>query len=161
MMLLSAILWDALLDEFRWPRSAVERVGYIDGFQFGEIEIATTLTFPDAMLCPGYFTVSGAAMSEAGKHFRVFGMQRLVQVHTHPGRDVRHSEFDDANTYSQRNGALSIVVPYHARRRTAVSDCGVHIRLDSGWVRLRPKEISKQIQIIPGCLDFRRYSCAT
>ena len=71
MMLLSEILWDTLLDEFRWPRKAVERVGYIDGFQFGEIEIATTLTFPDAVLCPGYFTVLGAAMSEAGKHFRV------------------------------------------------------------------------------------------
>jgi proteasome lid subunit RPN8/RPN11 len=161
MMMLSEILWDTLLDEFRWPPRTVERVAYIDGFQFGEIEIATTLTFPEAVLCPGYFTVSGAAMSKAGKHFRGFGMQRLAQVHTHPGRDVRHSEFDNENAYSQLDGAISIVLPYHARRRTPVLDCGVHIRLDSGWVRLRPKQIPEQIQIVPGCLDFRRYQCAT
>lgn len=161
MMLLSQLLWDTLLDELRWPRRAVERVVYIDGFQFGETEIATTLTFPEAVLCPGYFTVSGAAMSEAGRHFREFGMQRLAQCHTHPGRDVRHSEFDDANAYSQMDGAVSIVIPYHARRRTPLFDCGVHVRTAAGWIRPRQRQIPKQIQIVPGCLDFRRYQCTT
>lgn len=157
MMVLSELLWDTLLDEFRWPRRDVERVAYIDGFEFEEIRIATTLTVPEARLCPTYFTVSGNAMSEAGKHFRIFGMQRLAQVHTHPGRDVRHSEFDDGNAYSQLDGAISIVIPYHGRRRPRVFDCGVHLRLKTGWVKLRQKEVTKLIQIVPGCLDFRRY----
>ena len=36
MMILSQLLWETLLEEFRWPRRTVERVAYIDGFQSGE-----------------------------------------------------------------------------------------------------------------------------
>ena|SRR5216683_2390234 len=156
MMILSQLMWDVLLDEFRWPRQAVERVGYIDGLQAGEVEIATTLTLPNASLHPTYFTVSGDAMSEAGKHFRAFGLQRLAQVHTHPGRDVRHSSFDDKNAYSQLDGAISIVIPQHARYRPELAECGVHLRDAAGWRRVRPNEIEDLIRIVPGCLDFRR-----
>jgi hypothetical protein len=157
MTILSQLLWDVLLDEFRWPRRAVERVAYIDGLQFGEVEIATTLTFPDAAMHPSYFMVSGDAMSEAGKHFRVFGMQRLAQVHTHPGRDVRHSPFDDRNAYSQLDGAISVVLPEHARYRPELIDCGVYVRDAAGWRRLRNAEIVSRIRMIPGFLDFRRF----
>lgn len=157
MIILSELLWDTLLEEFRWPRTDVERVAYIDGFEFEEMGIATTLTFPEARLYPRHYSVSGNAMSEAGKHFRAYGMQRLAQVHTHPGRDARHSEFDDGNAYSQMNGAISIVIPYHGRRRPAVFDCGVHLRSDAGWSKLCLKEVTKLFQVVPGCLDFRRH----
>jgi len=156
-MLLSELLWGTLLEEFRWPRRAVERVAYIDGIQAGETHIATTLTLPNAEMYPGHFTVSGNAMSEAGKHFRAFQIQRLAQVHTHPGRDVRHSPFDDDNAYSQMDDALSIVIPQHARTRPELTECGVHIRDANGWRRLGTKEITNRIVMIPGCLDFRRY----
>src|SRR5439155_13071498 len=88
MIVMSELIWEVLLDEFRWPRSAVERVAYIDGVGCDEVKIATTLTLPDANMHPTYFTVSGEAMSEAGQHFRRYGMERLAQVHTQPGGDV-------------------------------------------------------------------------
>jgi len=157
MIVLSQLIWDALLDEFRWPRSAVERVAYIDGIACGQVQIATTLTLPNAEMHPGYFLASGAAMSEAGQHFRPFGMQRLAQVHTHPGQDVDHSPFDDENAYSQLDDSVSIVVPSHARHRPNLNACGVHVRDAGGWRRLGVKEIERTIRLIPGCLDFRRY----
>lgn len=157
MIVLSGLIWEALLDEFRWPRSAVERVAYIDGIARGEIKFATTVTLPRAELYPTYFNVSGEAMSEAGQHFRRFAMERLAQVHTHPGRDVRHSRFDDENAYSQMDGAVSIVLPHHACRRPELKECGVHVRDDRGWRRLSVGEIEGIICILPGCLDFRRY----
>jgi hypothetical protein len=157
MIVLSEMIWDTLLDEFRWPRSAVERVAYIDGIDCGDLRIATTLTLPNVDMHPTYFTVSGDSMSEAGQHFRRLDMQRIAQVHTHPGRDVRHSSFDDENAYSQMNGAVSIVLPYHARPRPPLSECGVHLRGNCGWRRLSGREIENIIRILPGCLDFRRY----
>jgi hypothetical protein len=158
MIVVSRLIWETLLDEFRWPRSAVERVAYIDGIASGELKIATTLALPNAEMHPTYFTVSGDAMSEAGQHFRRFGMERLAQVHTHPGRDVRHSPFDDENAYSQLNGAVSLVLPQHARLRPELSDCGVHVRDDRGWRRMSARETEQMIRILPGCLDFRRYA---
>jgi len=157
MIVLSQLLWDILLDEFGWPRRAVERVAYIDGIPCGDMQIATTLTFPDAKMHPGYFTVSADAMSEAGQHFRRFGMQRLAQAHTHPGSGVKHSPFDDENAFSQLDGSVSIVIPKHARYRPDVEDCGIHVRDSKGWRLLGKREIERAIRIIPGCLDFRRY----
>jgi hypothetical protein len=156
-IVLSQLIWENLLDEFRWPRSPFERVAYIDGVVCGEVKIATTLTLPDAEMRPTYFRVSGEAMSQAGEHFRGFGMQRLAQVHTHPGRDVRHSPFDDENAYSQMDGAVSIVLPEHARRLPELNECGVHVRDERGWRRLGLRDIEHFIRILPGCLDFRRY----
>ena len=157
MILLSQLIFDTLLDEFRWPRSSLERVAYIDGIACGDVKIATTLTLPYAAMHPRHFTVSGAAMSEAGRHFRTFGIERLAQVHTHPGADVNHSDFDDENAYSQLDRAVSIVMPHHARMRPTLAECGVHIRDASGWRRLNTKEIDELIRLFPGCLDFRRY----
>lgn len=157
MIVLSQLIWETLLDEFRWPRGAVERVAYVDGVLCGDFQIAATLTFPNAQMHPTYFTVSGDAMSEAGKHFRRFGMERLAQVHTHPGHGVKHSPFDDENAYSQSDGSVSIVIPEHARHRPDLMDCGIHIREPRGWRYLSTAEIERAIRIIPGCLDFRRY----
>jgi hypothetical protein len=115
------------------------------------------VTLPDAAMHATHFIVCGDAMSQAGQHFRRYGMERLAQVHTHPGRDVRHSPYDDENAYSQLDGALSIVLPHHARRRPELRECGVHVRDDAGWRRLAVSEIEGTICVLPGLLDFRRY----
>lgn len=157
MILLSQMIWDTLLEEFRWPRTAVERVAYLDGIACGDVKVATTVTLPNAQMHRHHFTVSGDSMSEAGQHFRQFGMERLAQVHTHPGMCADHSDYDDQNAYSQFRGAISIVMPHHARKSPVLMECGVHIRDLKGWRRLNTKEIGKAIRLVPGCLDFRRY----
>lgn len=157
MIVLSEAIWQMLLDEFRWPRATVERIAYIDGIACGDIKVATSLTLPNAEMHRANFTVSGESMSEAGQHFTRFGMERLAQAHTHPSRDVRHSPFDDENAYSQMDGAVSIVLPHHARFRPDLAECGIHVRDDRGWRRLNVGEIETIIRVLPGCLDFRRY----
>lgn len=158
MIVLPDLLWDVLMQEFVWPRRKVERVGYIDGIDVSPgMSIATTLTFPAADLHPTYFEVSSEAMSQAGQHFREFGMVRLAQVHTHPGRDVRHSSWDDKMAYAQHDGAVSIVVPYHAAHRPELRECGVQIRQTIGWIRLKETRISDYIRIVPGFLDYRTF----
>lgn len=156
MIILSDLIWEALLEEFRWPRRSVERVAYIDGLNLAGILVATSVILPNADLHPTYFTVTGAAMSEAGQHFRRLGMQRIAQVHTHPGGRVDHSSFDDDNAYSQLDGAVSIVLPFHAKHHPQLFDCGVHVREPEGWRMLPTEDVPAFIRCVPGCLDFRR-----
>jgi len=156
MIILPDTLWSRLLDEFRWPRKSVERVAYFDGVSAGTDAIITTLTFPNAQLEKSHFRVPPEAMSECGAHFRKFGMVRVAQVHTHPGDWVDHSPYDNQMAYSQHRGAISIVLPKHARKRPQLKDCGLHIRSVSSWERIPPEKADDVIHQIPGLLDFRR-----
>jgi hypothetical protein len=156
MITLPDSIWTRLLDEFRWPRKRVERVAYFDGLITATDSIVTTLTFPNARLEKTHFTVSSEAMSECGAHFRKLTLARIAQVHTHPEAWVGHSPYDDQMAYSQHVGAVSIVLPGHARKRPDLRDCGIHVRTQAGWVQITPDEIDELIRQIPGLLDFRR-----
>jgi len=155
-IILSQTIWESLLHNFQLPRAPLERVAYLDGVAFEDIQIATTITLPNAQMFPRYFRVSGDAMSEAGQHFRRYGLSRLAQVHTHPNGYTEHSPFDDENAYSQLDGAISIVMPHHARHRPGLADCTVHLRTPIGWEQLSAADSKHTIRIVPGCLDFRR-----
>jgi hypothetical protein len=150
-----------MLDEFEGETREVEQVAYIDGVVFEDglqtRAVATTLTIPDAMLEAGRFDVSADGMSEAGRHFRRYQMQRLAQVHTHPTDWVGHSQWDDQRAYSQAVGALSIVLPDFARHRPSFEDAGVHLRAQRGWRQLSEDEKAKRIRVVPGYLDFRHH----
>jgi hypothetical protein len=156
MIILPDVIWNRLLDEFRWPRKRVERVAYFDGTIMETDSVVTTLAFPDAQLEKTHFAVNSAAMSECGAHFRKYGLARIAQAHTHPGTWVGHSLYDDQMAYSQHIGAVSIVMPEHARKRPLLQDCGVHVRTKAGWVQIPPNEIDSVIRQTPGFLDFRR-----
>jgi len=139
------------------PKGRLERVAYIDGVAASDdMSVATTLVFPNAKLNERHFEVSAEAMSQAGRHFRAYHLQRLAQVHTHPGDWVDHSQYDDEMAYSQHRGAVSIVMPNHASCRPALSGCGVHVREDGGWRMLAQSEISSYVSVVPAQFDFRR-----
>lgn len=149
-------VWTQILDEFESGSPTTEQVCYLDGIQERGCSVTTTVVFPDARLEPGYFEVSSASMSEAGKHFRKYGLKRLAQIHTHPTDWTGHSQWDDAHAYSQLEGAISIVLPNFGLNRPSIVHAGVHMRSQSGWRQIDPKEVSKYVQIVPGTLDFRR-----
>jgi hypothetical protein len=158
MIILPDHLWTLLLKQFQRTRRRVEQVAYLDGIALDDrLMVVTTLVFPNADLHPRHFTVAAAAMSEAGQHFRQFGLQRLAQVHTHPKDWVDHSDFDDSMAYSQHPGALSIVVPHHGKDHPALYACGIHLRTERDWVRLQGDQISDHIRVVPGFLDFRKW----
>lgn len=161
MITISETIWTRMLHEFEGEPREVEQVAYIDGIVIEDAErtiaVATTLTIPDAVLEPGRFHVFPEAMSQAGKHFRRYRMQRLAQVHTHPSAWVGHSTWDDGRAYSQAVGAISIVLPDYARNKPTLEQAGVHLRTGNGWRQLSKEEIAKRLRVVPGYLDFRQH----
>lgn len=155
MITIPEYLWERMLEEFaRWTR-AVEQVCYFDGVRCGEDGVVVALTLPHAHLYPDRFEVSPDAMSKAGKHLRQFQLRRLAQVHTHPGSWVGHSPWDDAKAYSQLEGAVSLVLPNHARARPRLEEAGVHLRRAMGWEQLTAQNVTEVIRVTPSYLDFR------
>lgn len=160
---ISAFLWAQVLDLFANHQPGVERVAYLDGYRVDEtgypgvalenqVFVAVTVVVPDANLHPRYYTVSANAISQAGQHLRTLKMTRIAQVHTHGNDWVDHSPTDDDRAYSQRPGAISIVVPYHAENRPDVAECGVHLRTVHGWRKVAPDSV---ITVVPTVLDYR------
>ena len=144
MLICSDASWRQLLRVLASSSPGVERVAYLDGVRTPAGDgVVTTVTVPHAEQSAGHFTVAAHEMSRAGAHLRTNGLVRLAQVHTHPGSDVRHSKTDDARAYSQRNGAVSIVLAWHASGDPWPTDGAVHVREDDGWRRLEPSEASK------------------
>lgn len=156
-------LWHATLKVFAAHPPGVERVAYLDGFRIDEAGypdtpadadafVATTVVVPDAILSPKNYRVPADAVSAAGRHLRVQRMTRVAQVHSHGNDWVEHSPTDDDRAYSQRPGAVSVVVPYHGTTGPELAECGVHVRTETGWERFPPHSV---IKIIPSVLDHR------
>lgn len=154
MILLPDMIWTYLLREFRKCRRRIEQVAYLDGIEIGDVAIVTTLTFPNAILRPGSFSVPAKSMSEAGRHLG--SIARLAQVHTHPGKWVGHSDVDDTLAYSQHDGAISIVLPNYCDNIKSVRDIGIHICRRGIWRELTKTEADAVLQFVPSVFDFRK-----
>lgn len=148
--------WSQLLDGFNRDRSKNERVAYLDGVRMsgsGE-SVVTTLTVPRATAFPTYFYIQPEDVVAAGRHLFRDGLHRLAQVHSHPGRSVDHSDYDDGRAYSQRVGAISIVVPLHGRTRPTLLECGIHVRSPEKWVRLSPEDATAVVRQVASVNDL-------
>ena len=152
-LIIPSILWTDAIAVLRRPPHDRERVAYLDGLK--STMIATTLTIPLAEEHAGHFHIKPAEMSRAGRHLRRFGMTRLAQLHSHPTDWTGHSPHDDEMAYSQRDGAISIVVPDLAGTAPGIQDCGIHIREPHGWRELDHTEKSRAVRILPSLIDLR------
>lgn len=153
-------LWDQMLDALATTASGLERVAYLDGIRWTDRAgrrhgAVTTITLPDAELSAGHYRVSGDAITRASEHLFAHGLIRLAQVHTHGDQCTDHSPVDDARAYSQRDGALSLVLPYHAVRRPRPAQASVHERSATGWTRLQPGQINETLRLVPALVDQR------
>jgi hypothetical protein len=155
MIVIATALWERMLDAFSEFDRDLERVAYFDGVAFAEGGVATTLCLPLARSQPRSFQVPAEAMSAAGKHLRAHRMRRLAQVHTHPGDWTGHSPYDDKRAYSQRPGAISIVLPSYARNRPTLAEAGVHVRGEDLWRELEPREVDSFVRAVPSVIDLR------
>lgn len=156
MITIPEAIWAELLGQLADLPPGVERVAYLDGI--GEIGdgVVTTVIVPDADLHPGYYDVSAEGISQAGAHLRRLSMTRLAQVHTHGGDWCDHSERDDEMAYSQRVGAISIVLPHHAASRPGLDVGTVHRRETTGWRLLTAEEASVHVRTVPTAFNFTR-----
>lgn len=154
MLVIPESAWERLLNCFAETDAAVERVAFLDGVRI-EASVVTTVTFPAARLHPQYYDIPAEAMSRAGRHLRAHRLARLAQVHTHPGNDCRHSAYDDEFAYTQREGAVSIVLPGHATARPRPHDGLIHVRTADRWTALDDEHAARAVRLVPSHLDHR------
>lgn len=149
-----------MLDRFAEHPAGLERVAYLDGVRYAGRDgmahgVVTTLVIPRATLRPRNYEISADAMAEAGKHLHPNGLMRLLQVHTHGNDWVDHSDTDDELAFTRREGAVSIVLPYHAHRRPTPLDGGVHRRGTEGWTRVYGADAAGLVRLVTGVHDLR------
>jgi hypothetical protein len=106
----------------------------------GDTLIAAAAT-PEVEHTWGSVRLGHHAVGVASKAARRAGVSVLVQVHSHPGRDTRHSDGDDRMVLLPYAGMFSLVVGrYGDERIEPRSDLGLHQFQDGHWVLVRPVE---------------------
>ena len=96
----------------------------------------------------GNYSVTAETMTGVSDHTRPHGWLNLSQVHTHPGRSVTHSWYDDDNANSRK--ALSIVIPnYGAWNEQWPRGIGVHEFQEGYWHLLSEKTATYRTAIGP------------
>lgn len=93
----------------------------------------------------GDFTVPASAMEEVSLVTRSHGWRNLAQLHTHPGRLVEHSAYDDFHVNSRN--ALSLVFPYYGRwSGTWPNGIGVH-EYQGYWYLLPAEHAARRVHV--------------
>ena len=86
--------------------------------------------------------VSTRAFADVARRARAMGLGILAQVHSHPGRDTRHSDGDDDLVVMPFENMLSLVAPHYGRFLSAITDFSVHQYQDHCWVLCDQSSVS-------------------
>ena len=92
--------------------------------------------------------VSEAAFADVARRARAMGLGVLAQVHSHPGRDTRHSDGDDDLVVMPFENMLSLVAPHYGRFIRAITDFSVHQYQDRRWVLCDRKSVSASFETV-------------
>jgi hypothetical protein len=102
------------------------------------------LVVPEQEGHAGRYHVPHAAIAAASATTRDHGWVTLGQVHSHPGRNVEHSWYDDRHAVSVR--AISLVLPFYgANPRDWPDQIGVHEYQDGWWHLLTTEQVARRI----------------
>ncbi len=93
--------------------------------------------------------VSEAAFADVARRARAMGLGVLAQVHSHPGRDTRHSDGDDDLIVLPFQNMLSLVAPYYGRFLRTITDFSVHQYQERRWVLCNRESVSASFEMAP------------
>lgn len=141
-----------LLDDTRSALHAFAEAGHVDGGHEGICFWAgregRMFTYLQVVLVPtarhsrfGVF-VSDAAFGEVARCARAKDLGILAQVHSHPGRDTRHSDGDDRLILMPFENMLSVVAPHYGRSISSIMDFGIHQFQNHRWVLCNNDSVS-------------------
>lgn len=112
----------------------------------GSGDVAAVIA-PKQQMRPGNYLVSAAAMSEMVNLVTESGWKPLAQIHSHPGRNVEHSPYDDRMVSTRR--ALSLVFPLYGHwQRQWPLGVGVHEHQDDYWHLLSDDAATRRVKVI-------------
>jgi hypothetical protein len=113
------------------------------------------VTAPRQRMSRGNYEVSPAALAEIVETL-ADPWKPVAQVHSHPGRGVEHSNYDDKMASSRR--ALSVVFPFYgALNQPFPAGCGVHEFQDGYWHLLDDHLAKQRIVVTAGQVDVRDF----
>ena len=137
------------------------------------LEMVEGIVIPQQNNNRGHYHVTVDAMIKVGNVARERGWKNLAQVHSHPGKGVGHSGYDDEMANSRR--ALSLVFPnygvlpgawrfrgwlWRILTKPFPTEIGVHRYAGGRWRFLEPSEIAGCVDIVAGprptLIDLRR-----
>lgn len=147
-----------------WDALRVTAAAHVEGvllwatpasFYSSPIQIVTTVVLPRQRVGPGSYEIPRDGVREMGRSLRGAGLVNVAQLHTHPGDSVRHSPWDNSHSFSQRDGAISIVWPRYGLELPDIEDWGVHECRNHTWIRLSKDAAARRLQVLPSKLDLR------
>lgn len=93
--------------------------------------------------------VTGVELARVQLDAYRLGFRTWVQLHTHPGSDVRMSDTDREWAIADFPGALSIIVPHFGRNGLiGWPGVAVHERHEAGWHRWTRREILANLVVV-------------
>lgn len=128
-----------------------EAVAYWYGIECadGRISAVLSVAAPPAECSRGSYAVGRSEMARMGRAMRSQSMVSLAQFHTHPGRDTEHSQYDDLNAISARDGFLSLVAPWYGRGLdAALEGVTVHEAWNGRWHMLEGDAHRERIAVV-------------
>lgn len=155
------VLADDLLDVSRSALAVghgelpTEGIAYWAGRERDGTSYLLTAIVPRARREPQRVVADEDAIGEAARTARWLQLGILAQVHSHPGRDVRHSDGDDEMVLMPFEGMLSIVLPEYAGQPVDLSTIGMHQFQDGRWVWLSRESVIDAVRIAPRLIDLR------
>lgn len=97
--------------------------------------VVCSMVVPEAEHTWGSVRIGHAAVGRAARAARRMGMVVVSQVHSHPGRDTRHSDGDDKMILLPYEGMFSLVVADYGNGSIFPSEgAGLHQFQDGRWV---------------------------
>lgn len=132
-----------------------EGLVYWAGRELDDVRVLISVVVPRADHSAQRVMVSRGEVARASRTARSQGLGLLCQVHSHPGRDARHSDGDDELVLLPFEGMLSIVAPHYGVNLRSVSDLTVHQFQQGGWVLCSAGSVAKHITIVSPVSDLR------
>jgi len=150
---------DSLIEDTQRALRGFDEAGWCEGGHEGICYWAGReepgLTTMEAVLVPkanhrrfGVF-VSESAFADVARRTRAMGLGILAQVHSHPGRDTRHSDGDDDLVVMPFENMLSLVAPNYGRNLKGITDFSIHQFQDHRWVLCDRDSISISFKRAP------------
>ncbi|HVT70442.1 MAG TPA: Mov34/MPN/PAD-1 family protein [Trebonia sp.] len=139
----------AALQRFRGLDGPHEGLVYWAGRRSGEDTLVLGALLPASDHGPQHVFVGEREVGRMSRRARALGLAIVAQVHSHPGRDTRHSDGDDTLILMPFEGMFSLVVADYGRGAiTPVDGAGLHQYQDRRWVQVAA-ECADAMLIVP------------